>query len=341
MARSRTLLTSVAALLFVLASCSEAPPAATLPDLVDTTTGVAGIIVGASAGGPVLWGSFPDIDAYNNAYFEFSTYAFGGERPDWAPAGTIEMGWALACYYGVEEAWSVADEIGDAWDGSDIYLGPGWVDFELGTLREYADGTLILSCPALDAPTGVAVTRHFAVPGAGPGGRFAVEIVDLVGTASAGFDLAAFEYILDDGADDNSSQPWQTHGSVGPFEWATKDDNDNSDPAVGVIPLLSTHLVVDMSATGGDEYVIVAADGATLAAGERAVLAMVTGIRGGFSAGDAAGKNAAMLALGQELAALDGDAVCTVGVSGFHVWAKLIDPDGALLEAICDGYDAL
>jgi hypothetical protein len=341
MAPSRTLLTSVAALLLVLASCSEAPPAGTLPDLVDTTTGVAGIIVGAGADGPVLWGTFTDIDDYNIAYGEFGTYAYGGDRPDWAPAGTIEMGWALACYYGLEEAWSVADEIGDAWDGSDIYFGVDWVEFELGTLREYADGTLILSCPAIDAPTGVALTRHFAVPGAGPQGRFVVEIVDMVGTAAAGFDLATFEYILDDGADDDSSEPWQTYGSVGPFEWATKDDYDDSDPAVGVIPMLSTHLVVDVSATGGDEYVIVATGGATLAVGERAVLAMVTGIRGGFSDGDADGKDDAMLALGEELALLDGDAVCSVGTSGFHVWAKLLDPDGDILEAICDGFDAL
>jgi hypothetical protein len=340
MAWSRTLLASTAALLLLLASCAQEPPA-TLPSLIDTTTGIAGIIVGGASTGPVLWGAFDTVDEYNEAYGDVYDFAYGGARPPWAPAGSISVAWGLACSYGLEEAWVVEDGLGDAWDGSDVYFGWDELTFGVGTLRAYDDGTLLLSCPASAAPTGVTVTRHFAVPGVGSLGRFAVEVIAFTGVASGGFDLVDVVYVLDDGADDDMAAPWETYGSVGAFEWATKDDYDTSDPAIGVIPMMSPHFEVDPLATGGDQYYVRSVDDASLAVGERAVVAMVAGIRGGFAESDAAGKDLAMQALGEELALLDGDAICAVGSSGFHVWSKLLDPDGDVLEAICDGYDAL
>lgn len=340
MAWSRTLLASTAALLLLLASCAQEPPA-TLPALTDTTTPVVAIIVGGASTGPVLWGAFDDSSSYDAAYNDIWTYSVSGVRPDWAPDGEISGVWALECESGLREAWVIPDALSDAWDGSNLYVGPDYVTFGVGTLRTYDDGTLLLSCPASNAPTGVTITRHVAVPGAGAEGRFVVELIGFTGTATSGFELAGVQYYLNDGADDYGAPLWATYGSIGPFEWATKDDADTNDPAIGVIPLLSTHFEVDTTSTGGDTYYLAAADGATLAAGERGVLAMVAGIRGGFSAGDAAGKDAAMLALGDELALLDGDAICSVATSGFHVWARLLDGGPAILEAICEGFDAL
>jgi len=342
MLRARTLLTCTAALLLLLlvAACSQ-KTVATLPKLVDTTPTIAGMYVGDGSTGPVLWGAFNDDDSYNEAYSDVWEYLSDGIRPDWAPAGTISAVWALSCTYGLEEGWVIPDDLGDAWDGSSVYFDGGEITFGVGTLRTYDDGTLVLSCPSDNAPSGVAVTRHFAVPGTGADGRIIVEVIAFNGLDADGFDLSDFEYYLNDGADDSSANPWQTYGSVGPFEWATKDDYDTDDPAIGVIPLLSTHFEVDFAATNGDDYYLISVDGTTLAEGERAVMAMVAGIRGGFDAGDGPGKYEAMLALGDELALLDGNAICSVGTSGFYVWAKLLDPDGELLEAICDGYDAL
>ncbi|MDF1522699.1 MAG: hypothetical protein P1P87_07770 [Trueperaceae bacterium] len=68
---------------------------------------------------------------------------------------------------------------------------------------------------------------------------------------------------------------------------------------------------------------------------------MPAAVRGGFQSGDASGKDAAMPALGDELAALDGGAFCAPDANPFFVWTALIEDGAAIENAICGGYAAL
>jgi hypothetical protein len=255
------------------------------------------------------------------------------------PVGIGAPRWTASCATGIAQAAFPEAELDGAWAGSTITY-DGAVTFAPGTLRAYAGGSLVLSCPQSGAPTDLIVARHLVFPGGAEGGRFAVEVVDLTGSSVAPAPLAPFGYEVRDGSGAASTTPWQDYGSIGAFAWATKGASDLTDPAVGLLPLPSQEIVVD-PATSGASYRLAGAEGATLALGQRASFAMVAGIRGGFTAGDAAGKNAAMQALGTELAALAGGAFCGPARPTVHAWSTFVDYGPAIAAAICDGYAAL
>lgn len=255
------------------------------------------------------------------------------------PVGIDAPLWTASCANGIAQATFPEGGLDDAWGGSTVSY-DGALEFAPGTLRAYAAGTLVLSCPATNAPAGVGVTRHLVFPGGAAGGRFVVEVVDLIGTSVSPAPLAPFGYEVRDGTGEASSVAWQDHGSVGAFAWATKGASDLTDPAIGLLPLPSARIVVDPS-TSGASYRLAGADGATLVLGQRASFAMVAGIRGGFTPGDADGKDAAMQALGTELAALAGGAFCGPARPSFFAWTGIVDNGPAVAAAICDGYATL
>jgi hypothetical protein len=305
----------------LLASCSRTTPPL-VPSLVDTTSDVYEILVAGTAGGPLL---------HQIVYGDFTADVIAA-----LPTGTNPVLWFLSCEYGIEEAEFGEADLFDAWDGSELYLG-AWLAFGTGTLREYDDGTLVLSCAPTPAVSGVTVARHLIVPGAGTGGRFVVEVVDLVGTSGT-TDLADFYYSVNDGADDSFVNPWHDFGSIAPFAWATKDSYDLGDPAIGLLPMPSARIAVDVAFTRGQEYALSGAAGATLAVGQRAALAMVAGARS-FTIDNLASKNAAMAALGLELAAYGGPALCDSTPSAFHVWTALVPNGAAIASSICANYE--
>jgi hypothetical protein len=247
--------------------------------------------------------------------------------------------WTASCASGIAQASFPARGLDDGWAGSTIAY-DGAVAFAPGTLRAYTGGTLVLTCTPATEPAGVGVVRHLVFPGGAAGGRFAVEVVDLVGTSVTPAPLAPFGYEVRDGAGAASSAAWQDYGSLGAFAWATKGSSDLSDPAVGLLPLPSRRIVVD-PATSGSSYRLAGAEGATLGLGQRASFAMVAGIGGGFSAGNAAGKDAALQTLGAELSALAGGAFCGAARPAVHRWPESFDNGPAVAAAICDGYTAL
>jgi len=326
MRRSLVVLFVLAALALVMNACTpEQPFTLVIPELAETFTDVESIKVTGTADGPLL-----------------HTYRSGGSNQvvNDVPVDENAPIFNAYCDYGIEEADFPDNALGDAWDGSYLYF-PDFVDFDDGTLHVYDDGTLILTCAASNPPAGLSIERHLVFPGSADQGRFMVDVLDVVGTSGTPVGISDLEYYVNDGADDNSSEPWETFGSVGAFEWATKDDYDLGDPAVGLLPLLSTKVEVDTDATGGDLYYVVGSDGATLALGERAVIAMVAGIRGDFDSGSLAGKTASMQALGTELAPLAGDAFCRFNPPVFYVWSYVLDESESIRDAICAGYAGL
>jgi hypothetical protein len=308
------------ALTLTLAACDEGSNRELLASWDDVTS----MTVSGTANGPRLIGF--RIGATDT---QLNPFPVGADAPQWT----------ASCTTGITEAAFPQGGLDDAWDGSSIAY-DGVVDFAPGALRAYTGGTLVLTCRPASDPAGVGVVRHLVFPGGAAGGRFAVEVVDLVGTSVSPAPLAPFGYEVRDGTGDTAPAPWQDYGSVGPFAWATKGASDLTDPAIGLLPLTSPGLVVD-PATSGASYRIAGADGAALVLGQRASFAMVAGIRGGFSAGDAAGKDAAMQALGTELGALAGGAFCAPARPTFHAWAEIVDFGPAIASAICDGYAAL
>jgi len=306
----------------LIAACTA--PVVPLPDVVETYEDVIGVMVTGTSAGPLLhvvyFGADPDETV--NPY----------------PVGQNAPIWYADCGYGISEAWFQESNLYDAWDGSYLYL-PDWIQFDPGTLVEYSDGTLILSCTADNAPAGLTVKRHIVFPGAGAQGRFMVDVIDMVGTSATPVSIAGLEYYVNDGADVSSTEPWENYGAIGAFEWATKDRRDLSDPAIGLLPLLSTKVEVDAVQTSGDDYYVVGSTGATLGLGQRAVIAMVAGVRGDFDRDDLAGKNASMQALGAELAPLAGGAFCASTPTAFYLWARLLS--AGIADAICQGYAAL
>jgi hypothetical protein len=308
------------ALALTLAACDSGSNRELLASWDDVTS----MEVSGTASGPRLVSlRFGDADTEVNPF------------PVWNEAPR----WTASCESGIAQAAFPAGGLDDAWAGSTVVYG-GVVAFAPGTVRAYAGGPLVLSCTPVSAPAGVGVVRHLVFPGGAAGGRFAVEVVDLVGTSPTPAPLAPFGYEVRDGAGAASPTPWQDHGSVGAFAWATKGASDLTDPAVGLLPLPSRRIVVD-PATSGSSYRLAGAEGATLVLGERASFAMVAGIRGGFASGDAGGKDAAMQALGAELSALAGGAFCAPARPPFHAWTGLVDNGPAVAAAICDGYAAL
>ncbi len=335
---------ALVAALALVAACSPGGTQAPLPTLVATTPGVFGIFVGGTADGAALLRTVPDVvgysdDLYNGIY----PYLAGGVRPAFVPADLVGVVWGLNCPYGLDEAVFVDPPVGDAWDGSELGYFDGVFDaylgFGTGTVREYSDRTIVLSCAATHAPTGTSVTRHLLVPGGGTESRFAVDVFALTNVGAGPFDMAPFEYALNDGADPSGANPWQDYGVIGAFAWATKGSSDTLDPAIGVVPLTSTALAVDAASTNGDDYVLLGSG--TLTAGATTGFAMLAAVRGGFQAGDASGKDAAMIALGNELAALDGGAFCATPANPVFVFTELVEHGAAIADAICDGYAAL
>lgn len=326
MRRSLVVLFALAAVALVMNACTpEQPFTLVIPELAETFTDVEAIEVTGTADGPLL-----------------HSYRSGGATTvvNEVPVGENAPIFSAWCEYGINEAEFRDNLLYDAWDGSDLYF-PDFIDFDDGTLAVYDDGTLILTCAASDPPAGLSIERHLVFPGDTDQGRFMVDVLDVVGTSDTPVGISDLEYYVNDGADDSSTEPWETLGSVGAFEWATKDDYDLDDPAVGLLPLLSTKVEVDTDATGGDEYYVVASDGATLAQGERAVIAMVAGIRGDFDSGSLAGKTDSMQALGAELAPLAGDAFCRFNPPAFYVWSYLLGDSEDVRDAICEGFAGL
>jgi hypothetical protein len=332
------------ATLALVAACSptenENPP----PTLVATTPGVFGVFVGGTVDGPALLRTVPDVvdysdDLYNGIY----PYLAGGARPAFVPVDLDGVVWGLNCPYGLDEAVFVDPPVSDAWDASQLGYFDGVFDaqlgFDTGTVREYSDGTVVLSCAATSAPAGASVVRHVLVPGAGTESRFAFDVFVLRNVGAGPLDLAPMTYDLDDGADPSATNPWSDYGTIGAFAWATKGSTDTRDPAIGVVPLTSTAFEVDAAATRGDDYVM--RGSGSLAVGTTTGFAMLAAVRGGFQPGDAGGKDAAMIALGAELAALDGGAFCAADASPFFVWTALAENGAAIAAAICDGYAAL
>jgi len=320
--RRLPLVLTLAAVALLIAACTE--PVVPLPTAVETYEDVISVAVTGNAAGPLLHVVYYPTDPEETV----NPYPVGQNAPIWY----------ADCGYAINEAEFPEADLDDAWDRSYLYL-PNWIQFEPGTLVEYSDGTLILSCIADNAPAGLTVKRHIVFPGAGAQGRFMVDVIDLVGTSATPVSIADLEYSVNDGADESSTQPWQDYGTIGAFAWATKDRYDLDDPAIGLLPLLSTKVEADAVATSGDDYYVVGADGAVLGLGQRAVIAMVAGIRGDFEVDDLAGKNASMQALGAELAPLAGGAFCASQPPAFYLWAKLL-PAG-IADAICQGYAAL
>lgn len=326
MRRSLVVLFALAAAALLMTACTPAEPfTLVIPELAETFTNVEYIEVTGTADGPLL-----------HAYYSGGSTEIVNAFPIDENAPVFDA-W---CDYGIYEAEFPDNALYDAWDGSYLYF-PDDIDFDDGTLRVYDDGTLILTCAASNAPAGLSIERHLVFPGSADQGRFMVDVLDVVGTSNTPVDISSLEYYVNDGADDSSSEPWETFGSVGAFEWATKDDYDLDDPAIGLLPLLSTQVEVDADATGGDEYYVVGSDGATLAQGERAVIAMVAGIRGDFASDSVAGKTASMQSLGAELAPLTGDAFCRFNPPVFYVWSYVLDESKGIRDAICAGYAGL
>ncbi|MFU8888965.1 MAG: hypothetical protein ACNA8N_10235 [Trueperaceae bacterium] len=326
MRRSLAVLFALAAVALVVNACTpEQPFTLVIPELAETFTDVESIKVSGTADGPLL-----------------HSYRSGGSNEIVNDVPTDENApvFNVYCVYGIDEAEFPDNSLYDAWDGSYLYS-PDYVAFDDGTLRSYDDGTLILTCAASNPPAGLNIERHLVFPGSADQGRFMVDVLDIVGASDTPVDISDLEYYVNDGADDSMLEPWETFGSVGAFEWATKDDDDLSDPAVGLLPLVSTKVEVDTDATGGDLYYVVGSDGATLALGERAVIAMVAGIRGDFDPGSLAGKTASMQALGAELAPLAGDAFCRFNPPVFYVWSYLLEDSDDIRDAICAGYAGL
>ena len=75
--------------------------------------------------------------------------------------------------------------------------------------------------------------------------------------------------------------------------------------------------------------------------GQRAVIAMVAGIRGDFEVDSSSGKAASMQALGAELAPLAGDAFCRFDPPDFYVWSYLLEESEGIRDAICEGFAGL
>jgi hypothetical protein len=334
---------AIGLLLASLGACSTTPSGEQLPVVVDTFNDVFGMFVGTAAAGPSLLHHVADADAYLDGLVQLrKATADASERPTWAPAAVADLVWALDCSTGITEADGLTDGLTDAWDGSYLSYGDDRIHVDgTGTLRTYDDGTLILACPTT-TEAGLALTRRLIVPGSSPGGRLAVELIDVVGTSATPIDLAPFLYWIDDGADDYAAAQWHDHGATAAFAWGTKGAFDLTDPAVGVLSLISTGLEVDLDRTAfGDEYPVGGRAGASLATGQRAAIAMIVGIRGGFATGDGPGKDAAMLALGSDLAAHAGGAVCATAPGEFFVWFDLVENGPAIRTAICAGYAGL
>jgi hypothetical protein len=333
-------LASLIALATALSACGS-PEGPGLPRLVETHADVVGLFVGAGPAGTSLLFFERDEAAFDLRLEELFDHIDGeAPRPDWLPAST-SAAWYGTCTTGLEDGLVLDPLLSDAWDGTTLFRGATAEPFSPGTLRSYDDGTLVLSCAATDPLPGLAITRHLILPGAGPGGRFMVEVVDVVGTAAGGAPLAGLSFLVNDGTDADDPEPWADHGTVGAFAWATKGASDLSDPAIGILPLLSTHVEVDRVNTRGDVYMVTPIDGATLGIGERAVIAVVLGMRGGFASGDAAGKDAAMVALGAELEAFAGGAFCGAVRPVLFGWTALIASGEPIAAAICAGYAAL
>ena len=326
MRRSLAVLFVLASVALVMNACTPKEPfTLVIPELAETFDDVESIAVSGTADGPLLL-----------------TYRSGGSNQivNQIPVGENAPMFDAYCDYGIYEAAFPDSGLSDAWDGSYLYF-PDFVDFDDGTLRLYDDGTLILTCAASNPPAGLSIERHLVFPGSGDQGRFMVDVLDVVGASDTPVDISDLEHWVNDGADAGAGEPWHDYGSIGAFEWATKDDYDLSDPAVGLLPLLSTKLEVDTESTVGDDYYVVGSDGATLAQGERAVSAMVAGIRGDFDPGSLSGKTASMQALGAELAPLAGDAFCRFNPPVFYVWSYLLEESDDIRDAICAGYAGL
>lgn len=330
--------------LVLLAACSPAQNQTPPPTVVATTPGVYGMIVGGTDEGPeLLLTAATGVDFFQALYTQIYGYIGGGARPDFVPADLTGVLWGLNCSDGLEEAVFVDPELGDAWDGGNLGYFDSVFDNDLnygvGTVREYSDGTLVLSCSATLVPTGVQVVRHVIVPGAGAEGRFALDAFAVTNTGAAPLDVAPFEYFLNDGADDDLAAPWADYGTIGAFEWATKDSIDLNDPAIGLVPLTSTAFDVDFASTNGDEYTLTGSG--TLPVGATTGFAMLAAVRGGFEPNDGPGKDAAMVALGTELDALDGGAFCATTANPLFVWTAVVEGGEAIADAICEGYAAL